>query len=112
MSYAVLVRFSLAKYSVDSVMDSAQIDNVCKYIGVKTIKKKQKKLLCFISRPVRFKFMDLCQIISAVATRYVSPAHRATHVIQRPLSSIEYEVSLDRERSSFFPQSHARREKK
>ena len=47
MSYAVLVRFSLAKYSVDSVMDSAQIDNVCKYIGVKTIKKQKNFFVLF-----------------------------------------------------------------
>lgn len=36
-SYTVSVRFSLVKYSVNSVIDSAQIDNVCKYSGVKTI---------------------------------------------------------------------------
>ena len=35
--YALLVRFSLVKYSVHSVIDSAQIDNVCKCSGVKTI---------------------------------------------------------------------------
>lgn len=36
-SYAALVRFSLVKYSVNSVIDSTQIDNVCKYSWVKKI---------------------------------------------------------------------------
>ena len=29
-SYALLVRFSLVKYSVNKVIDSTQIDNFCK----------------------------------------------------------------------------------
>ena len=35
--YALLVRFSLVKYSVNSVIDSTHIDNVCKYSWVKEI---------------------------------------------------------------------------